>query len=196
MATERQSGALAEAGMIRLTLFSKRNAHQAGMAPIKSGYSSCRFPRPEDKLMKILLQLVIKKVGQMILDDDYIFCSQCGVCIEESQSTSVEVRTPCAACGSTARTFNSHIQDTLTLYKKTKIKQKRAGHKKPIYEGILGEDLHRNSGQWNCLTREIDRENDRYKEIIVDPKSGKIIRNINERLTEHTNRNSAKPRVT
>lgn len=130
------------------------------------------------------------------MDDNYTTCSQCGMCIEELQSTSDEVRTPCPVCGSTARTVSSSIGDTVTLYKKTKIKHKRAGRKNPIiYEGISGEDLHRDSGQWNHLEREIDRENYRYKEIIVNPKNGEVIRNVDERLTKHVGRGSAKPRI-
>lgn len=132
----------------------------------------------------------------IILDDNYVTCSQCGICIEELQGTSVEVRAPCPACGSTKRTISVSIVETVTLYKKTKIKHKRPDRKKStIYEGISGEDLHRDSGQWNHLEREIDRENYRYREIIVNPKSREIIRNVDEPLTKHVDRGSAKPRI-
>ena len=56
------------------------------------------------------------------------------------------------------------------------IKHKRQGIKKPVYECVSGDDLHRVSGQWNKLTREIDRENNRYSELIVNPETGEVIR--------------------
>lgn len=130
----------------------------------------------------------------MSSSEDYTSCSQCGTRIEEPQDTPVVARTPCPACRSTARTFNVHVQETLTLREKIGLKHKRPGHKKPIYESVSGDDLHRKSGQWNHLTREIDRENDRYKEVILNPTTGEVIRSVDEPLTEHTGRGSAKPK--
>jgi hypothetical protein len=94
-----------------------------------------------------------------------------------------------------ARNFSVSIEETLILREKIGLKHKRPGHKKPIYESVSGDDLHRDSGQWNKLTREIDRENNRYKEIITNPKSGEIIRQVDEPLCEHTGRGSAKPKT-
>ena len=74
------------------------------------------------------------------------------------------------------------------------MKQKRPGHKKSIYESVSGDDLHRASGQWNKLTREIDRENNRYKEVIVNPETGEALRYCDQPLTDHTGRGSAKPK--
>jgi hypothetical protein len=74
------------------------------------------------------------------------------------------------------------------------MKQKRPGHKKPIYESVSGDDLHRASGQWNKLTREIDRENNRYMELIINPETGQVLRHCDEPLTSHVDRGSAKPK--
>lgn len=74
------------------------------------------------------------------------------------------------------------------------MKQKRPGHRKPIYESVSGDDLHRDTGQWNKLTREIDRENNRYKEVIKNPDNGEILRHCEEPLTDHFGRGSAKPK--
>lgn len=80
----------------------------------------------------------------------------------------------------------------MTLRERIGLKHKRPGHKKPIYESVSGDDLHRATGQWNHLTREIDRENDRYKERIVDSQTGEIIRQVEEPLTKHVGRGYAK----
>lgn len=74
------------------------------------------------------------------------------------------------------------------------MKHRRPGHKKPILESVSGGDLYRDSGQWNHLTREIDRENNRYKEVILNPNTGEVIRSVDEPLTKHTSRGSAKPK--
>jgi hypothetical protein len=92
------------------------------------------------------------------------------------------------------RTFHSHVLASVTVRSKIGLKQKRPGYKQPIYESVSGDDLHRATGQWNELTREIDRENDRYRERIVNPQSGEVIRHVDEPLTNHTGRGSAKPK--
>ena len=66
---------------------------------------------------------------------------------------------------------------------------------KPIYELVSGEDLHRATGQWNQLTREIDRQNNRYKEVIVNSQTGEVVRHVDEPLTDHRGRGSAKPKL-
>lgn len=120
-------------------------------------------------------------------------CAGCGASTDEQTSLPVADRKSCSSCGSTARNFDTHIHESITAREKIGMKQRRLGHKKPIFESVSGDDLHRASGQWNKLTREIDRENNRYKEIIVNPESGKTIRHCDEPLTDHINRGSAKP---
>jgi ribosomal protein S27AE len=125
---------------------------------------------------------------------DPTYCGACGAAIDEPGNTLPPDRKPCPSCGSLARNFGASMQETLTLREKLGLKHKRRGYKKPIYESISGDDLHRKSGEWNKLTREIDRENNRYREIIVNPTSGEVLRNVDEPLSEHTGRGSAKPK--
>ena len=121
-------------------------------------------------------------------------CAGCGAPIDEPVRLAVADRKPCSSCGFMARNFSAHIQESLTIREKIGMKQKRPGHKKPIYESVSGDDLHRASGQWNKLTREIDRENNRYREVIVNPEASKTLRHCDEPLTDHINRGSAKPK--
>ena len=62
---------------------------------------------------------------------------------------------------------------------------KAAGFKRPLIEIRSGDDFHRNSGLWNTLERVIDRQGNRYRELIIDPDTGQILRNCDERLSEH-----------
>ena len=126
---------------------------------------------------------------------DSVLCSSCKMLINESSNTSVNERKPCPTCGSLARTFNKSIQDKLTIREKFGLKHKRPGYKKPIYESVAGDDLHRATVKWNKLTREIDRENNLYKELIINPDTGDVIRDCQKPLTEHVDRGSAKSKV-
>jgi hypothetical protein len=119
-------------------------------------------------------------------------CAGCGALIDEPAGLPAADRKPCSSCGSSARNFGIHVHESLTVHEKIGMKQKRYGHKKPIYESLSGDDLHRASGQWNRKTRVIDRENNQYKEVIVNPETGELIRHCDEPLTEHINRGSAK----
>jgi hypothetical protein len=42
------------------------------------------------------------------------------------------------------------------------------------------------------LVRVIDRRNNRYRESVRDPSTGEVVRNVDEALTEHTGRGSAR----
>ncbi len=125
---------------------------------------------------------------------DQMHCAACGNAIDEPTNTLPVDRKPCPTCGSLARNLSVSLHETLLIREKWGMKHKRHGHKKPIYESVSGDDLHRDTRQWNKLTREIDRENNRYKEVITNPESGKVLRHCEEPLTDHFNRGSAKPK--
>lgn len=99
---------------------------------------------------------------------------------------------PCPKCGSRRRVIEVYVTESLILREKWAMKQERPGRKKPISESVMGDDLHRQSGQWNKLERTIDRENDRYTELITDPVTGNVIRSCDEPLSQHQGRGTAK----
>lgn len=121
-----------------------------------------------------------------------VLCGSCGQQLEESPQLQPEQRAPCPNCGSTTRTFNVEIHETVTLREKLGLKHKRPGFKKPIYEEVSGDDLHRKTDQWSKLLRIIDRQNNRYKEEILNSDTGEVLRSIDHPLTDHTGRGSAK----
>jgi hypothetical protein len=69
---------------------------------------------------------------------------------------------------------------------------RKTGKRKVRGEFRTGDDLHRQTNQWNKVDRDIDRENDRYRETITDGKTGKVIRSVDEPLSSHRGRGSAK----
>jgi len=86
------------------------------------------------------------------------------------------------------------VIEVATVREKWAMKHKRPGHKKPISESVTGDDLHQQSGQWNKLDRTIDRENNRYRELIIDPATGTVIRSCDEPLSDHQGHGTAKPK--
>ena len=60
-------------------------------------------------------------------------------------------------------------------------------------EKKFGQDWSESLGRFVDYERIIDRQNDRYYERIVDPETGEVLREIDEPLSEHIGRGSAKP---
>jgi hypothetical protein len=83
------------------------------------------------------------------------------------------------------------INETLTIKDSFKLRKNKTGIKRFIYEFISGwfpsnrKDL---SPKGVTKIRVIDREKDYYKEEIIDEMTGKMIRSIEEKLTEHIKR--------
>jgi hypothetical protein len=121
-------------------------------------------------------------------------CGSCGQPLNERTDLPVEERRPCPSCGSVARAFAIELNADMGVHAQLGLKAHRQGKGRPFQEQIAGEDLHRGTGRWYQKRRVIDRENDRYVEHISDPATGEIIRDVDERLTEHRDHGSAKDR--
>jgi len=67
--------------------------------------------------------------------------------------------------------------------------------KKPQKEFITGGDLQRKTGKYVEKLRCVDRQSDRYWEIVADPETGEIIHRCDERLSDHKGHGSDKGRV-
>ncbi len=115
-----------------------------------------------------------------------VACAKCGTAIDPAGRAS-----SCPECGSEDRLIE--VTDTLVakLKEKAKSAKKRAGKKKRYEEVTIGDDLHRDSGQWNRIEQVIDRDNDRYRKRITDAE-GKILRDEDKPLSLHRGHGSAK----
>ncbi len=122
-------------------------------------------------------------------------CGSCGALLKESPHVAIADRKACPTCGSLSRFVEVAITEVVTVKEKLGLKAKHSGLKKPFFESVSGNDLHRGTGQWNKLERIIDRENNKYREEITDPITGKVIRLCEEPLTEHQGRGSAKSKA-
>ena len=93
-------------------------------------------------------------------------CQNCGEILEEPFDLSVEGRGPCPKCGSRARHFEVTVSETLTTHEHIGIKSRHGSSGKPFLESKFGDSLHHKTGEWMSREMTVDRENDRYKEII------------------------------
>src|SRR5579859_4770066 len=101
-------------------------------------------------------------------------CGRCGAFVNEPANLPGDQRKACSSCGSTTRHFSVNVSDTLHFHESLGTKHKNAAGK-TLTESVIGDDLHRKTGKWMHKERVIDRANDRYKEVVTDPESGKVV---------------------
>ena len=130
----------------------------------------------------------------MSTSNSSVQCGSCGLALSDSADQPQADRAPCPKCGSQTRSFAVRIAESVTLREKRGMKLKRSGKGKPAFESVSGDDQYKKTGKWNKLDRVIDRENDRYKERIVDGDTGSTIRDVDEPLSEHQGRGAARRR--
>jgi len=135
-----------------------------------------------------------KKI-EMSVDKPVINCGNCGLQLDEDTSAPAETRLPCPSCGSITRAIHVTIRDMVTFKEKLGLKGRHADGGKPFIEQIQGDDLHRDTGTWRRLSRVIDRENDKYHEVVKDPATCDILHECHEPLSQHRGHGAAKRRV-
>lgn len=122
-------------------------------------------------------------------------CGKCGTQLDEDTSTSTETLLPCPACNSLTRAIDVTVHDSVTIREKLGLKGRHADGGKPFIEQVHGADLHRDTGTWRYLDRIIDRENDKYYEVVKDPETGEILHECQEPLSKHRGHGAAKRKL-
>ena len=119
----------------------------------------------------------------------------CGDCGAPLQIESEDRPQPCHRCGSLKRRYGVDLSESFETHDSLKgkvIDPSKTGKRKVRSEFVVGDDLHRKTGHWNKLERDIDRENDQYHERIVEPQTGEVLREVDEPLSQHQKRGSAR----
>ena len=118
-------------------------------------------------------------------------CSDCGS--DLPGFTGSEKDSPCPKCGSLKKEIEIIFEDTIEPPKEFfEYKAKQKGKKKPVLEHQSGDEVRKSKGDWVKKTRTLDRENDKYKETVIDPITSEIIHHCEEPLSKHFNHGSAK----
>lgn len=119
----------------------------------------------------------------------------CNKCHHEffSKPTLNEIVYP--KCQSTEITIYIAIQDKIKVRDQIRGKAKDdnfPGKRKIRREFIVGSETRACDGKWVHKERIIDKENNRYKETVIDEETGEIIHESDEPLEKHQGHGSAK----
>ena len=120
-------------------------------------------------------------------------CKKCGMVLLEPKD---EKRTPCPVCGDTARIHEVEARSTIVFRDHIRAEGRHKGRGKPFFDIRAGADFYYKEQEWCHLERIIDRDNNLYIEKITNPKTGQVIKEIKEPLTEHKGHGSAKKKKT
>lgn len=113
-----------------------------------------------------------------------ISCGDCYAPIPQPRWYQSKRRKPCKICGSTKRAYGKGLDAKVPIYSKLTFKARHPG-RRPFAEGFVGDSLHRLTGVWSRVERIFWRDDDWYREHISDRKSGRVIRHVEHRLSEH-----------
>ncbi|MBP2297091.1 hypothetical protein [Azospirillum rugosum] len=123
-------------------------------------------------------------------------CGDCGEPLDPSNLTPGTTPIPCPKCGSTNQKVTLNIFDEITTEVrdslKGKVKDDSFPSKKKVRRDFFyGSDERKSKGDYVYKEREIDKDNNRYRELVRE-ESGEVIRDIEQPLTDHTGHGSAK----
>lgn len=116
----------------------------------------------------------------------------CGNCGQERSDE--QPRTPCPACGVLNLRFEENLAETMRVFDSMKLVHTKPGFpkkKRDRVEEIQGHVLRGDTGEIVHKLRRIDRENNRYDEVVTTL-DGEIIRECHETLKEHFGHGSDK----
>ena len=105
---------------------------------------------------------------------------------------------PCEHCGNTGLSLTAQVSEQVAVRDNTRLKAKRPGQRKPVYEAKMGASQSTATGEWNQVEQVIDRTNTTHEEAWytkrVVTKDGEVLRDVSEPLKDHTGRGDAKPK--
>jgi hypothetical protein len=95
----------------------------------------------------------------------------------------------------TSVAFGITVNDTAALREMLAFKAKgdRDGKRSVFLQGKAADEFHPDTQRWTVISRTIDRENDRYDEVITDAETGEVLHECHEPLSEHRDHGSARP---
>jgi PHP family Zn ribbon phosphoesterase len=123
-------------------------------------------------------------------------CGNCRSRLDESPQIAVSERKRCPQCGSTSRVIEAELRESVKIREMLRMKVKRPGFKRPIYEDVSGAELHRDSGRWRIVQRSVDQLKNWYYEKITDAETGAVMLECDEPLGEHQGHGVARSKKT
>lgn len=121
---------------------------------------------------------------------DNIICSDCGYKFQ-ADFNNINIDIFCSKCKSKNIKLCVNLEDRIDFHENIKIVAKKNEEKKPFRETFEGEDFFKQKQEWVYKKRIIDREKNRYLEVVTDSDENKI-HYCDEKLTDHWGHGSAK----
>ncbi len=115
------------------------------------------------------------------MDSSQNYCKKCGRELNP-------VQRPCPYCGGTGINYVRSASVKVVFRASTLWKQIRTGRKRPIREGKSGwsasGDAAKHPNGVDKMTL-IDREKDEYEKKVVDKRTGEVVKDLKEPLSQH-----------
>lgn len=123
-------------------------------------------------------------------------CATCGADLP-AEHAGQSADAPCPTCGSVKKNIRLDFVDNVGFEVHDslcgKLKDPNLPSKKnPRVDFFSGYDLRKSDGKWMQKERVLDKDNDHYKEIVIDPKTGEVIHHNEEPLSKYFGHGSAK----
>ncbi|SFN52028.1 hypothetical protein [Dokdonella immobilis] len=119
------------------------------------------------------------------------FCQNCNAELWEVPGAP---RLPCPACWGLGRNATEVCVDAVGFHESYRLKHKRPGVKRALAEERNELSYFVRDGEWHRRQILVDRQNDIYREHIVRLKTGEVVVNKEEKLSEHLGHGDAKKR--
>jgi len=116
-------------------------------------------------------------------------CAHCDATLFEPND---ERAGPCPVCGEVGRSTMVKLEDSIALHDGYRVKVYRPNSSTFFLDERSGPSYYRAGAEWHHVMRIIDRENDRYTEIVRILSTGEVIRRVDEPLSQHTGRGGSK----
>ena len=95
-----------------------------------------------------------------------VCCGDCHEPVHERSDLPSDQRQPCAHCGSLKRLVKVGVYETITMHDSVRIRSRRPGKGGWLMEARAGDDYTRVLEGWGRRELTIDRQQDRYRELI------------------------------
>lgn len=130
-------------------------------------------------------------------DDTELECGGCGHPLPAEWLALADQAPGCPDCGSVLKTVKLRFSDSVSVKArdtlKGKVKDLTFPSKKRVRrEFFYGADERRSKGDYVDKEREIDRDNDYYREVVREEDTGEIIHSDEGKLSDHFGHGSAK----
>ncbi len=126
-----------------------------------------------------------------------IVAGHCGICgygfPDPAEASARPADSPCPECGGHSPVFTVQAADTAELHEFVQgARGKRPGKGKPYIETQAGDQYSTARARFMDKYRRIDRDDDWYDEVVIDPETGEIVHECHEPLSEHWGHGSAR----